>query len=310
MTDRAIGVDIGGTKMVAGLVVEGRVVDRRRLQTPSPRGGIGGEEALVTAILDVVEGLGADVPVGVAIASLVDRDGALSYAPNLAVQKFPLGEVLTARLGRPVPIQNDATAAGVAEHRLGAGRGYDDVVMVTIGTGVGGAVVSGGRLVVGTNGFGAELGHTIVDEGGPVCACGNRGCLEAVASGTALERVARAGLADAPDSPLASLDTIRGRDVTDAAAAGDGYAVGVIERIGWWLGIGLAGLVNIFDPALVIVGGGATDGAGRWLLPAASASMRTRVMGAANRPLPDVVPAALGDDAGLIGAALTAEDRR
>lgn len=304
----AIGVDVGGTKMITATVAaDGSLVSRVRSATPAPTGRDGGEDALVAAVVAGVTTVGADVPVGLGVAGLVDRDGHVAYAPNLAIRDVDLGARLATALGREVTVANDATVAGVAEHRLGAARGHDHVVMVTVGTGIGGSVLVDGRPLFGAHGHGSELGHQVVEVNGPMCACGSRGCLEALASGTALTREARDGLADLDvSSSLRGAGDLTGRDVTDAASAGDAYAIRVLERVGWWLGLGLAGLVNVFDPSVVVIGGGVTDGARDWLLPAARAAMEERVLGREHRRLPAVVPAELGDDAGVIGAALLA----
>jgi glucokinase len=180
--------------------------------------------------------------------------------------------------------------------------------MLTIGTGVGGGIVSEGRLVRGATGFGAELGHMIVVEGGPSCACGNRGCLEAVASGTAIGRAAQAAIAAGAvpaDSLLHGLDELTGKTVTAAARSGDAAAVEAVASVGRWLGVGIASLINAMDPEVVVLGGGGMN-AGDLLLGPARASARERVMGSAHRKMPPILAAELGDDAGVVGAGLLA----
>lgn len=305
MTETAtIGIDVGGTKLAAAaLDGDGRVLRRGRVTTPRDDA-----DGLVDAVVDLVEELGGGVPVGVGVAGIVDRSGTLRYAPNLGVSDLPLGERLQDRCGVPVVVRNDATVALYGEWRAGAGRGVDDIVMLTVGTGVGGGVLLGGRLVDGVNGLGGELGHVIVHEGGRLCPCGNAGCLEAYASGTAIERRARARIGGGGVTSVLTRDSagIDGRAITEAAKADDAFALAILEEAGHWLGVGIATLVNAFDPARVLVGGGAGANAGELLLSSARRSARERTMGAAHRTVPDIVLAELGDDAGVVGAGLLA----
>lgn len=304
----AVGVDVGGTKLAAGLVApDGSVLARRRVQTP-PEGG----PAVAAAIGTVVRELWAEAdagpgPVGVGAAGIVDLDGMVRYAPNIpGWRDTPLAAELTAALGVAVRVDNDANAAVWGEFRAGAARGAEGaVLMVTVGTGIGGGLILGGELVRGRHGLAAEFGHLIVSEGGPECGCGNRGCLEAMASGTAIAREAREGLARGEGGALAGLADPTGKDVTRAAADGDAFARGVLARCGAWLGVGIVSLVHALDPELVVVGGGAMQ-AGELLLAPARAAFAERLMGRASRTMPPIVPAALGDDAGLVGAALLA----
>ena len=309
-TGLAAGVDVGGTKLAAGLVGgDGSVLTRLRRDTPARDA-----EAIVEVVAEVVEGLFAEhgrLPVGVGAAGLVDLDGAIAYAPNIRWTGFPLRAELERRLDVPVCVDNDANTAAYGEYRAGAGlHAGNSMVMLTVGTGVGGGLVVGDRLLRGAHGFAAELGHIIVDEGGAPCPCGNRGCLEALASGNAIGRAAREGLKSgrAPaDTELAGLpvDEVDGKRVTIAAHAGDPYALAVLAEAGTWLGVGVASLVNAVDPELVVVGGGAIQ-AGELLLEPARAAAQERLMGNGHRPLPPLVRAGLGDDAGLVGAALLA----
>jgi len=305
----AVGIDVGGTKLVAAAIgADGTVIDRRRTTTPAPRGDRNRDaaERLVATIADLATELGPGLPVGVGVAGIITR-GRLEYSPNLSVVGVPIEQELVSRLGVPVVVANDATVAGWGEVCAGAAVGVPDVVMFTLGTGIGGALVLGGRPVVGTHGFAGELGHLIVEEGGRACPCGNRGCVEAYASGTAIAAMATEGLSATDDpSILRNHERIDGKAVTEAAHAGDRFAAGILRHAGFWLGVALASAVNAFDPALVLIGGGAAPGAAEWLLPAARAAMGPRVMGHTHRQLPDVALAALGDDAGMVGAALLA----
>lgn len=304
----AIGVDIGGTRLrAAAVAADGTVVAREASARPagSGAGGVGGE--VVAALEDLVQRLGPDLPVGIGIASLVDRAGRLVEAPNLEVEGFPLRDRVMASLGVPVTVVNDATAACLAEGRVGAATDVADVVLLTVGTGVGGGALVSGELLRGASGVATEFGHVIVADGGRRCPCGNHGCLEAYASGRAVAAVAAEWLAEGRVSPaLAREPVIDGEAVTRAAADGDPLATEVVNAAGHWLGVGIASLVNALDPAVVLVGGGAGQAMQRWLLPAARAAAESRIIGRRRRPVPSIAPAALGDDAGVVGAALLA----
>lgn len=305
----AVGVDIGGTKVAAGLIADdGTVLDRRRESTAATDPG-----AIDDAIVAVVADLDPDgrLPVGVGAAGVVAPDGSVRFAPNIAWRDHPLGAILADRLdGRRVVVDNDANALAWAEHRTGAAQGASSCVVLTLGTGVGGGLVLDGRVWHGASGFAAELGHVIVAEGGPECACGNHGCLESLASGTGIGRAARAALTAGvvpADSPLATADPLDGPAVTAAAHAGDEAARAVLSNVGHWLGVGIASLVNAIDPEVVVIGGGASA-AGEHLLGPARSAAADRLLGGPARALPPIRIAALGDDAGLIGAALLAAD--
>lgn len=306
--DLTIGVDIGGTKLAAGLVAsDGRVLARTRRPTPAED-----SEGIIDVVVDAVEEMcahagSAALPVGVGAAGIIDREGCVRYAPNIDWADEPLRATLEKRLGTLVSVDNDANAAAWAEYRCGAARDAgDSMIMLTLGTGVGGGLVLGGRLVRGAGGLGAEFGHIIVAEGGPECGCGNRGCLEALCSGTAIGRAAaheRAAGRIPEDSLLSDQPDLTGKAVTAAAEAGDESARDVLARVGVWLGVGIASLVNALDPEIVVVGGGAMN-AGDLILGSAREAAAARIMGRGFRAIPAIVPAELGDDAGLIGAAL------
>ncbi len=308
----AIGIDIGGTRLRAAAVAsDGTVVARESAARPGD--GTSQDafiDALLTALADITKRLGAELPVGIGIASLVDRDGRLVAATNLDVGGVELRRRAVERLTSPhVSVVNDATAACLAEARVGAAAGHDDVVLVTVGTGVGGGALVAGRLLRGATGLATELGHIVVAEGGRRCPCGTHGCLEAYAAGRAVGEIAAERLAEGRTSQaLASERVIDGEAVTRAARAGDEMAIEVIREAGRWLGVGLASLTNVLDPAVVLVGGGAGAAMGEWLLPAARAAYGPRVLGHARRNLASIEPAALGDDAGVVGAALLAID--
>jgi len=300
----AVGVDVGGTHLRAGVVGPDGLVGpvlRRASEVDDPTALVA---AVVGALGELGQGRGASTPVGIGMAGLVDRDGRLRYGPNVGVREVPLAALLRGALGegRTVRVVNDASAAVVAEHRIGAARGHHDVVMFTLGTGVGGGVVIGDRLLEGAHGFAGELGHLIIDEGGRDAPSGIRGTVEAYASGTAIEREAR----DAVSAGLAGARASDAPGVVSAAGSGEGWAIAVLERVGVRLGVAIASVVAVLDPSVVVVGGGAGGAAAPFLLPAARASFAAHLMGAPHRPVAPVVAAALGDDAGLIGAGLLA----
>lgn len=305
MADASVAVDIGGTKLAAG-VVEADGTLRAHQRQPTPDGGLA---ALVEAVAGLVRKLGdARMPVGVGFPGFIDLAGTVRSAPNLpALVGAPLQPRLEAGCGVGVTVVNDADAAAWGELCRGAGRGGDGLAMLTIGTGVGGGLVVNGRLVRGAHGAAGELGHTIIDEGGPLCGCGNRGCLEAHASGTAITRKAREAVAAgevAAGSPLASAAELGGEVVTAAGAEGDRDALAVLADAGFWLGVGVASIANAVDPPVIVVGGGAAVGAGEALLAPARGACAQRVLGAPSREPPPLRPGELGEHAGLVGAGL------
>jgi glucokinase len=308
----AVGIDVGGTKLAAGLVAaDGSVLDRVRHDTPRDEAGhIADLIATVAGDLRARHGVG-DVPIGVGAAGLIDLQGVVKYSPNLPLRDFPIGKELANRIAGPISVDNDANVAAWGEYRAGAARAArDSMLMLTVGTGVGGGIVLGDRLVRGAHGMAGELGHVAVLEGGPLCPCGARGCLEALSSGTAIARTAREALSAGritASSPLASMapDEVTGKAVTVAAHAGDAGAIAILAAAGRWLGVGIASLVAAFDPEIVVLGGGAMQ-AGVLLLQPATQGAQERLLGRGYRELPPIVNAGLGDEAGIVGAALLA----
>jgi glucokinase len=305
---RAVGVDVGGTNVRAGLVdATGKIIDQERAATPDDSGQR--LQAIVDLVTEVVERTGASgASVGVGAAGLVDLAGVVRYAPNLDWRDAPLQDDLAAALGVVVRVENDAAAAAWGEYRVGAAQhATGGALMLTVGTGVGGGLVMDDHLVRGATGVGGEFGHMIVAEGGPRCPCGNHGCLEALASGSAIGRMARQAVTEreAPDSALFDLDEVTGTAVTRAAREGDALAATILARAGTWLGVGIASLVNSLDPEVVLIGGGVLS-AGALLLDPAVEAYHARVVARGHRTVPPVLRAQLGDDAGLIGAALLA----
>ena len=305
----AIGVDVGGTR-VSALLVDceggGEILDRSAAGTPATDAALT-VETIVSVARELSEGHGEVAAIGIGAAGLVDIDGGVRFAPNIAWRDVPLAARVAGALGIPTRADNDATAAAWGEFRFGAGRGSDDMLLVTVGTGIGGGIVAGGQLFRGAHGFGAEIGHIIVEPGGPRCGCGNLGCWEAVAAGRAIDRLGRAAAVEHPRSILADLaggdaERVTGAHVATAARRGDPIAVHIMEEVGRRLGEGIAGLVNVLDPDLVVIGGGAIEAADLLLGPA-RAAFRDAVMAPDHRPEVPIVPAALGNDAGAVGAA-------
>jgi len=309
-----IGVDVGGTKIAGGVVdAEGKILHRHQVPTDA-----NDPDAIVASIVDVtkecVAAVGDAVAVGVGAAALVDSDeGVVLWAPNLAYKDLPLRALLSKQVSLPVIVDNDANVAAVAEAVYGAGRGAKHQVMVTVGTGIGSGLVLDGHLYRGRHGLGGELGHMILVPGGDLCACGNHGCWEAVASGRAIGRLARQRIeggagADVLAAAGGDIEAITGELVGEAAVSGSPFARDVVAEIGRLLGIGLANIVNIFDPELIVVGGGAAAGTGELLLAPAREAMKAHIVGEAYRTAVRVVPAALGNDAGVVGAAVLARE--
>jgi glucokinase len=305
----AIGLDIGGTKIAGFRVSEdGRVLDYARSPTP------GGESAEVFSAIEEVarQVMGpAATAVGVGVAGIVEYPaGVVRYGPNLPFRDLPLQDWLARSTGLPCRVDNDANVAGWGEFRVGAARDAEHMLLVTVGTGIGGAIVDGGRLFRGAHGFAAEIGHIIVEPGGPLCGCGNLGCWEQVASGRAIGRLGREAAASEPASHLVELADgdpamVTGAVVTVAAKQGDLTAIAVLAEVGRRLGEGIAGLVNVLDPEVVVVGGGAID-AGDLLLGPARIAFVEAVEAPEHRPEVPILAAQLGNDAGGIGAALLA----
>jgi glucokinase len=320
-----IGVDIGGTKVAAALV-RGRlpgpgartpgavetpeIVDRFTMLTDvsSPEATVRGIEA---CIADLEHGSGRVEGIGVGVASMVDfAGGRIVESVNLPLSDVPLRDLLRGRFQVPVVVDNDATASAIGEWVYGAGAGTRDMIMLTLGTGVGGGIISGGRPLRGASGAAGELGHIIVEFDGLECPanCPNRGCLEAYAAGPAMGAAARVAAELEPDSELgralAAGHAIDSKLLTRLALAGDAGSIAVLERTGEYLGAGLVTLSNIFDPELFVIGGGAAA-AGELLLEPARRVLAARALPPA-RDRVRVVPAALGPDAGFIGAAALA----
>jgi glucokinase len=307
-----IGVDLGGTKLLAGVVDPALDVHHRAHRLARGRDEAEVVETVVSAVQEIRDASGRPIDgVGFGIPSLVDLErGTAVSTVHLPLHDMPFRDVMAERLGLPVWVDNDATAALLAEHAAGAARGASTAVMLTIGTGIGGALLVDGRIVRGARGAAGELGHMVVDLDGPRCPCGNVGCLEAVASGSALGREAARVAAMEPDSglgrALAAGREITGMLCTELAHDGDEAAREVLALVGRRLGVGVASLVNALNPEVVVIGGGVIAAGDLLLDP-----VRAVVAQQAHRPSRDdvrIVPARFGAESGMIGAALMALD--
>ncbi len=324
----SVGLDVGGTKILGVAVTsDGTVVaEERRPTVDAPKVLLDDLAELYVALADTAtEAHGRqdqerpDIPpVGVGVPGLVDMSGRLEFAPNLLGTngtdvRAGLAERLAERIPPPVPVvqvDNDATCAAAGECAFGAGTGRSDVLFVMIGTGIGGGIVAGGRLLRGAANFAGEIGHFVVDPQGPPCGCGRRGCWERYASGSGLGRIARDAALAGKAARIVALaggdpDDVRGEQVMEALREGDDEAASIVEEFASWVALGVANLVNILDPHLVVVGGGLV-GAGDALLDYVRRAFEPQVEGGKLRPAIEIVPACLGERAGAIGAAVLA----
>ncbi len=306
-----VGVDLGGTKVLVGVIGGERQV---LYEDREGSAGQTGDELLNTLEREIRQALEAhpDVDaVGLGVPCTIDRERGLAInAVNLPIHNLPIRDEMRQRLDKPVFIDNDANVAALAEHRLGAARGTSNAVMLTIGTGIGGGLIIDGELYRGSTGAASEPGHIVIDFDGPRCQgnCPNRGCMETFASGTALAREGREAAQREPDSvlgrALAAGEPIDGKTVTDAANDGDSVAVAVVEEAGRRLGAGLSSLANIFEPEVIVIGGGVAKAIGDLMLEPARAELRSRALPPMNEV--PVLTAELGPEAGMIGAATMA----
>ncbi len=317
----AVGVDIGGTYLRAGVVASsGSILAVERSRMP-----VGAEdiaEALLETVSAVIERFADEtaspteqpcsvVAIGVGAAGLVDVSaGVVRFAPNIGYRNFPVVELLGSKFGLPVTVDNDATAAAYGEFRLGCHPGVRHMVLVTLGTGIGGGMVLDGQLYRGSKGFAGEIGHILVDPEGPVCGCGQRGCWETLASGTALGEMAKEAAREGRGGRIlemadGDITRVRGEHVVVAAREGDPVALGIMREYADRIAVGLAILANVLDPDVFVIGGGVSDAADLFLERAEHA-FGLRLQG---RPYRDPIPlrrAKLGEDAGIIGAGLIA----
>lgn len=307
-----IGFDLGGTTMAAGLI-DGRLRMLESLEVETP---IRSQEDLLAGITDLAQELMTRAPgpvsaVGFGIPSMIDqRRGRAVMSVNVPLADLDFVDYMRAQLSVPVFIDNDANVAALAEVRAGAARGASEVIMITLGTGIGGGIITGGEVYRGATGSAAELGHMVIDVNGPRCQgnCHNHGCFETMASGTALRRYAEVEAGEHPGSALAGAVTagepLDGALVARLAGEGDAAALAVMDKIGFYVGVGMTSLVNIFNPEVFVIGGGLAR-AGELILGPARKVLAERGL-RPNRDLVQVVTAHFGPDAGLIGAACLA----
>ena len=314
MEDLVIAVDLGGTQLRVAAWSGGRhMVVRHTEPTKASEGMESVVNRMVTSVRSVGDEVGWDRVKAVGVSAPGPLDpwrGVILWAPNLPGWKdVALGERLSKAVERPVFMGNDANLAALAEQRHGAGQGYTDLVYLTVSTGIGGGVISDGRLIIGRGGLGAEVGHMTVEAHGPVCNCGNIGCLETMASGTALARQAREIVAAGIRTRIADLvggdvERISAKIIHDAAEDGDPVAVDLWRKAGVYLGVGIVNLMYLFSPGVIVIGGGLTK-AGDLLLAPMRVTIRQRIKEVYWKECPIVSPA-LGDDVSLIGAATLA----
>ncbi|WP_314174503.1 ROK family glucokinase [Streptomyces winkii] len=306
-----VGIDIGGTKVMGGVVdADGHILEQVRAETPekskSPKVV---EDTIAELVLDLSDRHDVHA-VGIGAAGWVDADRSrVLFAPHLAWRDEPLKDALTARLAVPVMVDNDANTAAWGEWRFGAGRGEDNLVMITLGTGIGGAILENGQVKRGKYGVAGEFGHMQVVPGGHRCPCGNRGCWEQYSSGNALVREARE-LAVA-ESPVAygliervggHISEITGPLITELARDGDAMCTELLQDIGHWLGVGIANLAAALDPGGFVIGGG-VSAADELLIDPAREAFKRHLTGRGYRPEATIAKAQLGPEAGMVGAA-------
>lgn len=314
-----VGIDLGGTKILSGVVGDdNRILGRSKRPTPAREGA----EAILSTIVGCVDEALAEANVarselaaiGVGSPGPLDSDaGVIHFSANLNVKDFALGPELAKALGRPVLVQNDVRVGGYAEFRLGAGRGKRDLIVAFVGTGIGGCLVQNGQVVTGQTGNAGEIGHITVKAGGPRCGCGSRGCMEAMASKTAIaRRVGKALRRGIPSILSSKLDTrqnrLKSRELAAAVQGGDAVAIKEVHRAAHFLGLGLGSLINVFGPEAVIIGGGVTGALGEPWLELIRTSARRQVLVDPDGKIA-IVQAALGDNAGILGAALLAREK-
>jgi glucokinase len=314
-----IGIDLGGTKILAAVVdAQDRILGRAKVSTPAKEGN----QAVLGALLACAEqalaesGLKIEQVAAVGVGSPGPLDverGVILFSANMNVRDFALGPELSRHLGRPVLVQNDVRVGAYGEFRLGAGRGYRHVMAAFVGTGIGGCLIIDGKVVTGSTGNAGEVGHIIVKPDGPECGCGRRGCLEALASRTAIARRIRKAVRKGVATELASSlvtrsERLKSGDLAVAFTQGDPIVVKEVHRAARYLGLGLGGLANVFGPELMIIGGGVAAALGVPYIELVRSAARSQILVDPDGRI-KIEPAALGDDAGILGAALLARER-
>lgn len=318
MQELIIGVDLGGTQIRAALADgEGRILHRASCLTLAEEGPEPVIGRIKAAIREAVHSTDWAQVVGIGIGApgpINPWTGVIHQAPNLpGWRDVPLRDIIQKEFQVPTHLGNDANIAALAEYRFGAGQGVDDLIYMTISTGIGGGVIAGGQLLLGADGLASEVGHMTLEPHGPLCNCGNIGCLEALASGPAIARDARQRIEEGAQTIIADraggdLRKVTAKAVGQAAQRGDELAIELIQRAGFYIGVGIVNLIHLFNPRLFVIGGGVSK-AGDLLFDPIRATVRERAMPAMRQNV-RVVSAALGDDVGLLGAvalALTME---
>lgn len=306
-----IGVDLGGTNVRSAVVDEaGRITHHNKLSVAGSRSADAVIDRIIACVSQTMDGCGRERVVGVGVGTpglIIAETGIVVYAPNVpGWTDLPLKAILENRLNLPVAIENDANAAAIGEHWVGAGKGVRHMICMTLGTGVGGSIILNNQIWRGANGAGGEVGHTTVIENGVLCGCGAPGCLEAYASAPAIARQAREALLDGQDSMLTQLcgsdpRALTSAMVAEAAQAGDPVAFAVMHRSATLLGVAIASLTNLLNPELFVIGGGVINAGNLIFDPIWEEVHRRAYKWSAS--ILRIVPAALGDDAGIIGAA-------
>ncbi len=313
-----IGIDLGGTKILAGVVSrDHRILGRAKRSTPAQEGGPAIVEAMTACVDEALDSAGVTrgeiAAAGIGCPGPLDpAAGVIHFSSNLNVRNFPIGPELSTKIGRPVMVRNDVRVGGYAEFRLGAGRGYRDIIAAFIGTGIGGCLILRSEIVTGSTGNAGELGHMIVKAGGPRCGCGARGCMEALASKTAIARrvdkAVRKGLPTVLADKMARKGgRLKSSDLAEAVAAKDLVALKEVQRAAHFLGIGLGSLINVVGPELIIIGGGVAGALGEPYVELVRTAARAQAITDPQETI-QINRAALGDNAGILGAALMARE--
>ncbi len=314
-----VGVDLGGTKILVGVVGRDHaILGRSKRSTPSEAGGPAILEAIISAIDQALQeaGLSRTEVAGVGIGSpgpIDSKTGVIRFSANMNVHDWPLATDLSQAIGLPTLLRNDVIVGGYGEFKLGAGRGYQNVLAAFVGTGIGGCLILDGKVLEGATGNAGEIGHIVVKANGPKCGCGRRGCLEAVASRSAIARRIHKAAKKGEISSLAhkvekKSHKLKSGDLAAAVAAGDVVALREVERAAHFLGLALGGLVNLIGPEIIVIGGGVTAALGPMFLDLIRTAARQQILVDPNETI-KIEPAALGDDAGILGAALLALDK-
>jgi glucokinase len=303
------GIDLGGTKILAVLLDEnGVILKKSEISTNAQEGSDSVIQRMVKLIKDILDETNLLVSIGVATAGTLDaKEGIVAFASNLGWSNVPLGKQLEQAFGVPVSLENDANAAAYGEWAVGAGKGTKNCVYITVSTGIGAGIISGGRLIRGRDASAGELGHITIDWKGPKCLCGNVGCLELYASGTAIARRAQQLAAEFPEKALslnekADGNPITSRHVAEAASIGDELSIGILQEAGQALGAGIVSIIHVMNPEVLIIGGGAAS-IGAPLLDPMKQVIEERAIAAMAAGVTIVSPV-LGKEAGAIGAAL------